>query len=136
MKIFMLSPKSTKASEKSGKPGDNALFVVAKYLKKFGCELIATEVAFLPDGKPIPLKRRFKALEHHKNADVTIVMGSDTERVVKGWFPVQDCIRVPQPFFYMNEPGRIKIELMEKIRDACEQELNIFGYDPETNSFR
>lgn len=137
MKIFAIAPQSTEPSERAKRPGDNALFVVLKQLRLHGCEVIGTEVALLPKDEALPLPRREKAIAKHKEADVTLIMGADAVRNIKTWFPVLEAIQTPQPFFYINDPGRIKIELFEKIKDAyIEPEITpIFGYDPNNNTF-
>jgi hypothetical protein len=133
MKVFIMAPKSTAASEKAKRPGDNALYVIIRELKLFGFDIIGAEVARLPTDKPIPLDRRAAAISHHREAQVTLIMGSDTERDIRSWFPISEAIRVPQPFFYINEPGRIKIELVEKINDFTATLTEVFGFDTANN---
>ena len=134
MKIFIISPQSSAASESARKPGDNALFVIIKELKKLGCLVTGNEVALLPKDAPLPLKRRAKAIINHKVADVSLIMGADAVRNVKSWFPVTEAISSPQPFFYINDPGRIEIELFEKIKDAYKPVSTIYGFNEEDNT--
>lgn len=134
MKIFVLSPQSTPTSERSKRPGDNALFVILKELRKLGCQVVGNEVALLPEGKPLPLPRRAKAIERHQMSNVTIIMGSDTTRNIKSWFPISEGIQVAQPFFFINDPGRIEIELFAKIKENYKPDNEIFGFDPITGN--
>lgn len=134
MKIFVISPQSTKTSERSKRPGDNALFVILKELRKLGCEVVGNEVALLPEDAPLPLPRRAKAIERHKLSDVSIIMGADAVRNVKTWFPISEAIQVPQPFFYINDPGRIEIELFAKIKENYKPGNEVFGFDPKTGN--
>lgn len=135
IKVFVLSPQSTTASEKVNKPGDNALFVVLKMLRELGFLIVGNEVSELPKGLPLNLRRRARAIELHKTADVTVIMGSDTLRSVKSWFPTGEAINAPQPFFYMNEPGRVKLELVRKIENAYTPTQRIYGLNISTKEF-
>lgn len=132
MKIFIIIPEGTPESEKIGMPGTNASFSVIRELKRLGFSVIGYEAAQLPNGAPLPLRRRDSILKKYQEADATLVMGSETARQIKSWFPLPEAVIVADPFSYMNDPARITLEIKEKLLES-RREYTLNGFNNSTN---
>lgn len=127
MNLFIMSFKSSEANEKAKLPGDTALYKILSIIARKGYNIEKCEVAFLPDDSPVNLERRRKALKSAEASDQILIFGSDTVRAIKNWFPTDKAIVFPQAYFFIQDPGRIELQILQKLRSIEEEQTLLLG---------